>query len=73
MARIDNDPVLILSPPNFRPNVPPGFSVSVFAKDFVDPRWLSVSPNNFRLFFGVKGWGGTDYSAEDSSAAHGIP
>lgn len=43
--RVDNDPVVLSPPSNFRPHVPPGFNVSVFAKDFSNPRWLAFSPN----------------------------
>jgi glucose/arabinose dehydrogenase len=45
LLRVDNDPVVILPPPNFQPQVPPGFKVSVFARGFTGPRWLAVAPN----------------------------
>jgi glucose/arabinose dehydrogenase len=45
LFRVDNDPVVVEAPPNFQPQVPPGFKVSVFAKGFVEPRWLAVAPN----------------------------
>ena len=45
ITRVDNDPVIVSPALDFRPQVPPGFSVSVFAKDFENPRWLAVSPN----------------------------
>jgi glucose/arabinose dehydrogenase len=40
-----NYPVVVLPPPNFQPQVPPGFKVSVFAKGFTAPRWLAVALN----------------------------
>jgi Glucose / Sorbosone dehydrogenase len=45
LTRVDNDPVVVLPPPGFQPQVPPGFKVSVFARDFAEPRWLAVAPN----------------------------
>lgn len=45
ITRVNNAPVLVSPPANFRPQVPPGFSVSVFAKGFSNPRWLAVSPS----------------------------
>ncbi|MGO9087698.1 MAG: PQQ-dependent sugar dehydrogenase [Candidatus Sulfotelmatobacter sp.] len=45
IMRVDNWPVVVTPPPNFQPHVPPGFRVSVFARGFVGPRWLAVSPN----------------------------
>jgi glucose/arabinose dehydrogenase len=45
LKRVDNGPVVARPRANFRPQVPPGFIVSVFAKDFVNPRWLAVAPN----------------------------
>jgi glucose/arabinose dehydrogenase len=45
LLRVNNSPVLVSLPPNFEPRVPPGFKVSVFARDFVEPRWLAVAPN----------------------------
>ena len=45
LQRTDNWPVVVAPPPNFQPTVPPGFKVSVFAKDFTEPRWLAVAPN----------------------------
>jgi hypothetical protein len=35
--------VVVLPPPNFQPQVPPAFKVSVFAKGFTEPRWLSAA------------------------------
>ena len=45
LLRVDNYPVVVPPPPNFQPQVPPGFKVSVFAKGFTEPRWLAVSPS----------------------------
>jgi len=36
--RVDNWPVVVSPPTNFRPQVPPGFEVSVFARGFTEPR-----------------------------------
>ena len=43
--RVDNRPVVVLPPPDFRPQVPAGFKVAVFAEGFAEPRWLAVAPN----------------------------
>jgi glucose/arabinose dehydrogenase len=45
LLRTDNDPIVVTLPPNFQPRVPPGFSVSVLAKGFEEPRWLAIAPN----------------------------
>jgi glucose/arabinose dehydrogenase len=45
ITRVENGPVVVTPPPKFQPAVPPGFTVSVFAKGFAGPRWLSVAPN----------------------------
>ena len=45
LFRVYNYPVVVSPPPNFQPQVPPGFRVSVFAKGFTEPRWLAVAPN----------------------------
>jgi len=45
ITRVENWPVLVTPPPNFRPEVPPGFLVSVFATGLASPRWLAVAPN----------------------------
>jgi glucose/arabinose dehydrogenase len=37
--------LVVASPPNFKPQVPLGFHVSVFARGFVGPRWLAIAPN----------------------------
>lgn len=44
LLRVENNP-LIVTLPGFRPQVPPGFQVSVFATGFGSPRWLAVAPN----------------------------
>lgn len=45
VLRVDNWPTVVSPPANFRPTVPAGFRVSVFASGFTEPRWLAVSPN----------------------------
>jgi glucose/arabinose dehydrogenase len=45
LFRVENHPIVVPPPPNFQPQVPPGFGVSVFAKGFTEPRWLAVAPN----------------------------
>ena len=45
LLRIDNDPIVVLPPPDFQPRVPAGFKVSVFAAEIQQPRWLAVAPN----------------------------
>jgi glucose/arabinose dehydrogenase len=45
LLRTDNGPLVVAPPANFQPKVPPGFKVSVFARDFTEPRWLAVAPN----------------------------
>src|SRR5580700_8474823 len=45
LLRVNNWPVVLSPPPNFQPQVPPGFKVSVFARGFDEPRWLAVAPN----------------------------
>ena len=42
---VDNPPVVVAPPPNFQPQVPPGFKVSVFARGFEQARWLAVAQN----------------------------
>lgn len=44
ITRVENWPVVVTSPPDFLPQVPPGFRVSIFARGFAQPRWLAVSP-----------------------------
>ena len=43
--RTYNPPAVISPPPGFMPQVPPGFTVSVFARGLKEPRWLAVAPN----------------------------
>jgi glucose/arabinose dehydrogenase len=45
LLRVDNHPVVVAAPPNFQPQVPPGFKVCVYARGFVQPRWLAIAPN----------------------------
>ena len=45
VLRVDNWPTVVSPPANFRPTVPPGFQVSLFASGFTEPRWLAVAPN----------------------------
>jgi len=45
LFRVDNQPIVVAPPPNFQPQVPSGFKVSVFARAFIQPRWLAVAPN----------------------------
>jgi len=45
LLRVENWPLVVLPPPDFQPQVPSGFKVSVFASGFVQPRWLAVAPN----------------------------
>jgi glucose/arabinose dehydrogenase len=45
LLRVDNDPIVVAPPADFRPQVPSGFSVSVFATGFRQPRWLAIAPN----------------------------
>jgi len=45
LLRVENRPVVVRPPAGFLPQVPPGFSVSVFATGFQEPRWLAVAPD----------------------------
>jgi len=45
LLRVNNPPAVVSAPPNFRPQVPDGFRVSVFASGFDEPRWLAVAPD----------------------------
>ena len=45
VLRVNNPPVVVSSPPDFQPQVPLGFRVTVFARNFDQPRWLAVAPN----------------------------
>jgi len=42
---IDNPPQVVPAPEGFKPKVPDGFEVSVFARGFKVPRWLAVAAN----------------------------
>ncbi len=42
---VTNPPRVVSPPPRFQPRVPDGFEVSVFARDFEEPRWLAAAPN----------------------------
>jgi len=42
-----NNPArLVPMPPGLTPHAPPGFTVSVLASGFEEPRWLAVAPND---------------------------
>lgn len=45
MGVVFNPPMVMSPPPGFLPQVPPGFKVNVFARDFEVPRWLATAPN----------------------------
>jgi glucose/arabinose dehydrogenase len=45
LFRATNRAVMVTPPANFQPQVPAGFSVSVFARGFDEPRWMAVAPN----------------------------
>ncbi len=45
LLRVDNPPVVVPPPPAFKPRVPAGFTVAIFASAFQTPRWLAISPN----------------------------
>jgi glucose/arabinose dehydrogenase len=45
LTGVNNWPVVVEPPANFQPSVPPGFKVSVFARGFQEPRWLTVAPS----------------------------
>ena len=45
LLRVNNPPQVVSPGLSFQPTVPTGFSVSVFARDFGQPRWLAVAPN----------------------------
>jgi len=42
---VNNPARVVPAPLDFQPRVPPSFKVSVFARDFDEPRWLAVAPN----------------------------
>src|ERR1700693_4484744 len=39
------NPSTVSPAPGFIPTAPPGFTVSLFAKEFREPRWMAVAPN----------------------------
>jgi glucose/arabinose dehydrogenase len=45
LLRVNNAPVVVPLPAGFAPRVPAGFTVSIFASGFDEPRWLAVAPN----------------------------
>jgi glucose/arabinose dehydrogenase len=45
LFHVDNYPIVVEPPANFQPQIPPGFTVSIFAKNLSVPRWLAVAPN----------------------------
>jgi len=45
ITRVENRPLVVPAPAGFRPRIPDGFHISVFAAGFVEPRWLAVAPN----------------------------
>jgi glucose/arabinose dehydrogenase len=45
LFRTDNGPIVVPLPPNFLPQVPSGFNVSILAEGFDEPRWLAAAPN----------------------------
>lgn len=45
MGVVFNPPVVVTPPAGFLPQAPPGFKVSIFARDFAVPRWLATAPN----------------------------
>jgi glucose/arabinose dehydrogenase len=45
VLRTENYPSIVAPPANFQPRVPAGFTVSVLARGFSQPRWLAVAPD----------------------------
>jgi glucose/arabinose dehydrogenase len=45
LFRTENRPLIVAPPASFRPEVPLGFKVSVFARGFAQPRWMAVAPD----------------------------
>jgi len=64
ITRVENWPVVVTPPADFRPKVPPGFRVTVFGKAFAAPRWLAVAPNG-DVFV-------ADSAAGELTALHGL-
>jgi glucose/arabinose dehydrogenase len=42
---VDNSSQTVLRPPGAMPQVPKGFSISVYASGLSDPRWMALAPN----------------------------
>ena len=45
LFRTNNPPIVVPLPKDFQPRLPPGFTASVLARGFDEPRWLAVAPN----------------------------
>lgn len=45
LMEVNNPPLVVPPPPEFKPHVPPGFRVNVFARGFDQPRWMATAPN----------------------------
>src|SRR5579864_2070597 len=45
LFRTNNPPIVVPLPKDFQPRFPPGFTASVLAGGFDEPRWLAVAPN----------------------------
>ena len=45
LFRTNNPPIVVPLPKDFQPQLPPGFTASVLAGGFDEPRWLAVAPN----------------------------
>lgn len=45
LFRTNNPPIVVPLPKDFQPRLPPGFTASVLAGGFDEPRWLAVAPN----------------------------
>src|SRR5580704_16743899 len=45
LFRTNNPPIAVPLPKDFRPQVPPGFTASVMAEGFDEPRWLATAQN----------------------------
>ena len=43
--RVTNPPNVVPAPAGFQPRVPVGFTATVLARGFQEPRWLAVAPN----------------------------
>ena len=45
LFRTNNPPIVVPLPKDFQPRLPPGFTASVLAGGFDEPRWLAGAPN----------------------------